>query len=69
MNIEDFVLETDILEWYTYNFNDEDLKTFIENLKYDYKYSDEKITLIFKEDKQFNKYWNHIFLDGNEDTT
>ena len=62
MNIEDFVLDFVDVEWYIYNFNYDDLEIFIENLKYDYKYSDDKITSIFKEDKQFNTYWNNIMI-------
>ena len=62
MNIEDFDLDDDMLEWYSYNFIDADLTTFIENLKCLYKYSDDKIATIFKEDKKFNKYWNDIML-------
>jgi len=62
MSIEDFVLDFVDLEWYIYNFNYDDLEIFIENLKYDYKYSDDKITSIFKDDKQFNTYWNNIMI-------
>tara|TARA_R110000824_G_scaffold128814_2_gene289908 strand:- start:2135 stop:2326 length:192 start_codon:yes stop_codon:yes gene_type:complete len=62
MNIEDFVLDFVDVEWYIYNFNYDDLEIFIENLKYDYKYSDDKITSIFKDDKQFNTYWNNIMI-------
>ena len=62
MNIEDFYLDDEILEWYIYNYNNDDLKTFIKNLKYVYKYDEDKISKIFNNDKQFYNYWNDIML-------